>query len=40
MRPMLGPDVAKMTIKLRALMEYPSVPLIKNKLRYWGHDIS
>jgi hypothetical protein len=38
--PLLGPDVGKITITLKALMEHPSVPLIKNKVWYWEHDIS
>jgi hypothetical protein len=37
---MLGPDVANMSIKLKALVEHPSGPLIKNKVWYWKHDIS
>jgi hypothetical protein len=39
---MLGPDVAKTTIKLKAHVELPSVPIIiiKKKVCYWEHDIS
>jgi hypothetical protein len=40
MCPMLGPDVAKMTIKLKALMKHSSVPIKNNKIGYSEHDIS
>jgi len=41
MCPVLGPDVAKMTIKLKALMEHSSFPIKKIiKVWYWEHYIS